>query len=197
MDQKASILLTDKANGQTYSTPRLTVWFFLAVLILSSLACDQVYNLNCLISGGKFSFDDDGDPHCDGGSVFYRGEDYASEIAMSQGDIADEDIRRLYLVACLPDLDDHILEIVDLKQETGSNKRACNARGTITNLSDQSLMYAAYRVNHYGDEDSYGEGWTTTNYHSFKFLIEPLDKYFLTRSLSQEKRQNMDTSSTA
>ncbi|MFN2234004.1 MAG: hypothetical protein ACK2U1_07215 [Anaerolineales bacterium] len=54
---------------------------------------------------------------------------------------------------------DYTLEIVNLSDESNAKKRSCNADGQITNNGDDELMFAIYRVNHYGSSDFFGEKW--------------------------------------
>jgi hypothetical protein len=55
---------------------------------------------------------------------------------------------------------DYTLEIVNFSDgTTEQGKRSCNADGKITNHSEQELVYAIYRVNHYGSEEFFGEKW--------------------------------------
>ena len=62
--------------------------------------------------------------------------------------------------SCWPKPTDYTLEIVNFSDKTSSNgKRSCNADGTITNTGDQKIMFTVYRVNHYGNETTFGEKW--------------------------------------
>ena len=70
---------------------------------------------------------------------------------------------------CWPQAADYALAIANLSDgSTPGGKHSCNADGMITNNSEQVILVARYRVNHYGNEAVFGEGWANAY-----FILNP------------------------
>jgi hypothetical protein len=138
-------------------SPNRTYYILLAILVLalSSMACDIYYSLSCrLMDGGKWVYDSNSyDWYCD-----------TSQTDQDKGEPSISTSRDL--AACLPNNEDYRLEITNLSDESNTKKRSCNARGSITNIGDQELMFAVYRVNHFGAEETFGERWMGAGFQS-------------------------------
>jgi hypothetical protein len=76
----------------------------------------------------------------------------------SSGEISD----------CIPDSSEFTLGISDLSDQSNNTKRSCNARGYIRNEGTRDIMFAVYRVNHYGAEEHFGEKWMGRGYKILK-----------------------------
>ena len=80
----------------------------------------------------------------------------------------EQDTLEYDISSCLPTKGhDFTLEIIDLTDRSSDIKRHCNAKGVITNTSDQKLMFSAYRVHNYGGQKY--EKWMRAGYQS----VEP------------------------
>jgi len=164
--------MTEHAAGRRGKRIHLIGLLILTVLILASLACVSYYQLTCTMRGGKWRYDSrTKTEHCDHPSDLHDFDDQDSDITTSQeeGDTAKdnrsgEEGSNNKTKACLPDPDTYSLEFTNLVKQSGSNKSTCSAQGVITNLSNREMMFTAYRVNHSGGEDTFGEEWITDKY---------------------------------
>ena len=74
--------------------------------------------------------------------------------------------------SCLPQPGSYKLEVQNLNDRTSSNgKHVCGADGMLTNTGKQPLVYAIFRINNYGAEETkYPDGkWLGTGYR----VVEP------------------------
>ncbi len=131
----------------------------LVLILFSTLACNLPFSFYfCGLNLGLWqAFSREGCP-VDSGDLENEG------INSLESASADNDSINSDLAACLPNPSNYSLEITNLRDGTTDTKRSCNARGSITNLGDQELMFAVYWINHQGAEENFGEKWLGAGY---------------------------------
>jgi len=129
----------------------LIVILFVLPLVLS--ACGSIRKFVCEeIQGGTFWDDyDSKEPVC------IPGESGAVQEANQPQDPAGDEPASNS--SCVPVPADYALDFTNLNDKNNATKRSCNARGQIKNTGKKPLMFAVYRVNHYGAEETFGEKW--------------------------------------
>ena len=125
----------------------------LLALALTLSACASIREIVCEeIQGGTYWDDPDSDePVC-----IPRESGGVEEVNQAQEPPEDAPAASS---SCVPAPADYDLSITNLNDQANDTKRSCSARGRITNEGLQPLMFAVYRVNHYGAEETFGEQW--------------------------------------
>ncbi len=119
--------------------------------ILSSSACMVVDRFKCnVIKGGRYTFDNYGF-YCDTS----KSDQNEAEAEVKEDSLSSSDD----LAACLVDPADYKFGVTNHSDGTSGSKRSCNARGNITNTGKKEIIFAVYRVNHYGAAETFGEHW--------------------------------------
>ncbi len=170
------------------------VIFLLIAIALITLSCDAVDSMLCDVTGGEWVESDYLEGHqydpalsknnlsCDRHfnkekyEAWKNGGPLTSEQAPNDAPLPEEslpespDSGNFDPASCLPPSSAYTLEIQNSSNRTSPNgKRACNADGTITNNSGQTLMFATFRVNNYGAaETRYLEGKWVLGYRNVK-----------------------------